>query len=148
MLQHTRTFVISRIEAWQIGGWTRLRYSPTKACCPYITACDHRCQVSSNTCLWPGLLFPQLSVAPNALARYAGCAVPPVHARNSCATCCWPGLHLPASQLTSRRALPAAGVLYVTLDTSTPGVTNVTLTLQLPADTIVGPGGKFSARAH
>jgi len=44
-------------------------------------------------------------------------------------------------------APPAAGSLYVALDTSAAGVTSVTLTLQLPNGTIVGPGGKFSARA-
>jgi len=42
---------------------------------------------------------------------------------------------------------PAAGSLYIALDTSTAGITSVTLTLQLPNGTIVGPGGKFSARA-
>ena len=42
---------------------------------------------------------------------------------------------------------PAAGSLYIALDTSTAGITGVTLTLQLSSGAIVGPGGKFSARA-
>ncbi|KAK9836037.1 hypothetical protein WJX81_007974 [Elliptochloris bilobata] len=50
-----------------------------------------------------------------------------------------------AFPLDYRQAAAPAGSLFIGVDASTPGFFNITLTLQLPAGVIVGPGQKFSA---
>ncbi|KAK9836038.1 hypothetical protein WJX81_007974 [Elliptochloris bilobata] len=47
--------------------------------------------------------------------------------------------------LEPKQPATPAGSLFIGVDASTPGFFNITLTLQLPAGVIVGPGQKFSA---